>query len=191
MDGTTSVFTAATSSKFRPAQQAVTPRGEFLDMFVARIQKSFAQNEQSLADSHKQLSELRERVARLEKELAEYKGLDYRAKTKAEVIQQIVEDYFTRIDGDCATHRLRDADAFLDEKVLVPQEEIMRRDRIEHRMDYRRANSRGASAILEEVETQLTGQAVHEIHSGLREIKFDRDFVEKLRVLFEDNFKYL
>ena len=162
----------------------MTPRGEFLNMFIARIQKSFTQNEQALTDAHQQLAQMKLRVADLEKELDGYKALDFRAKTKAEVIQQIVEDYFTRVDGDCASERLREAEAFLAEALLVPQEEIMRRDRIEAQMDYHRAD-----AILEVVDSQLTASAVHEIRSGLREIKLDPDFAERLRTLFAKNFQ--
>ena len=116
----------------------------------------------------------------MEKELSEYKSLDFRTKSKSEVINQIVEDYFSGIDGDCASERLKDAEAFLSEELLVPQEEIDRRDKIEDKMDYHRVD-----VILEEIEALLTVKAEHTISSGLREIKFDRDFAEKLRRLFE------
>ena len=95
-----------------------------------------------------------------------------------------MEDYFSGIDGNVANERLKDAEAFLNEELLVPQEEIDRRERFEVKLDYHRVD-----VILEEIEALLTVKAEHTISSGLREIKFDRDFSEKLRKLFEGNFE--
>ena len=149
-------------------------------MFISRIQKSYTHNERVLTDSLRQLFELKQRISVLEKELSEYKSLDYRTKSKSEVINAIVEDYFSGIDGDVANERLKDAEAFLNEELLVPQEEIDRRDRLEVKLDYHRVD-----VVLEEIEALLTSKAEHTISSGLREYKIDRDFAEKLRKLFE------
>ena len=50
-------------------------------------------------------------------------------------------------------------------------------------MDYTKVDE-----ILEEIETYLTVPSEDKINSGLREIRFDKDFSDRLKQLFEKKF---
>ena len=59
------------------------------------------------------MKEQKTRIDELEEQLADFKSKDYIIKSKREVIEQIVKDYFSGIDSDVASLKIQEANAFL------------------------------------------------------------------------------
>ena len=99
-----------------------------MNIYINRIQSSFTNYDKALDDSLRIMTQQNEHIEDLEKQLSDYKVKDYTTKSKRELIEQIVKDYFSNFDSDIANQRIHEANEFLKEKVLIPQAELENRE---------------------------------------------------------------